>query len=190
DFLPKRRLPGIGIGLAAGLKLTPAFLGLVLLFQRRWWAAGISVVTFALTVGIGFITIPDAQDFWERAIFDSSRVGDHTNPAARSIRSILEREFNIEGGLWGSLATVGIMALSCIAVWLAAMRHNGAVAMALTGVPSCLMTTSPWYHHWMSVLPLQRARMLTANKWLGQRRPAILGAQIEGLGSFVVMINV
>lgn len=34
DFLPKNRLPGIGTGLAAGLKLTPAFF-VVLLIQQR-----------------------------------------------------------------------------------------------------------------------------------------------------------
>ena len=188
DFLPKRRLPGIGIGLAAGLKLTPAFLGLVLLFQRRWWAAGISVVTFALTVGIGFITIPDARDFWERAIFDSSRVGDHTNPGAQSIRSILEREFNIEGGLWWILAIVVVFALTCIAVSLACKRHNGTIAMALTGISSCLISPFSWYHHWVWVLPLLLALMLTVNQWLGQRLPGILGAQVAGLVSFVTMI--
>src|SRR5699024_9456111 len=48
DFSPRKRLPGIDVGLAAGLKVTPAFLGLVLLFQRRWWAAGISALTFAI----------------------------------------------------------------------------------------------------------------------------------------------
>ncbi|WP_325168381.1 glycosyltransferase 87 family protein [Corynebacterium macginleyi] len=83
DVIPRKRaLPGIGIGLAAGLKLTPAFMGLVLLFQRRRWQALICVLVFAITVAIGFVTIPDAGQFWTYAIFDSSRVGEHTNPGA------------------------------------------------------------------------------------------------------------
>src|SRR5699024_8944647 len=115
-------------------KLTPAFLGLVLLFQRRWWAAGISALTFAITVGIGYFTIPDAKYFWERAIFDSSRVGNHNNPGAQSVRSVLEREFHIEGGPWWVLAVVVIFVLTCIAVYLACKRRNATVAMALTGI--------------------------------------------------------
>src|SRR5690625_7162252 len=106
DFLPKRRLPGIGIGLAAGLKLTPAFLGLVLLFQRRWWAAGISVVTFALTVGLASITIPAAPEPWDRAPSASARGGDPTTPGAPSIRSILARAVHIAHGHRRILATV------------------------------------------------------------------------------------
>ena len=90
DILPRKRaLPGIGIGLAAGMKLTPAYMGLVLLFQKRWWQAIIAILTFAVTVAIGFVTIPDAANFWTDAIFNSSRVGEHTNPGAQSIRSVM-----------------------------------------------------------------------------------------------------
>ena len=188
DFLPRKRLPGIGIGLAAGLKLTPAFLGLVLLFQRRWWAAGISALTFAFTIGIGYFTIPDAKDFWERAIFDSSRVGNHNNPGAQSVRSVLEREFHIEGGPWWVLAVVVIFVLTCIAVYLACKRRNATVAMALTGISSCLISPFSWYHHWVWVLPLLLALMLSVNQWLGQRLPGVIGAQVAGLASFVVML--
>ena len=188
DFLPRKRLPGIGIGIAAGLKLTPAFLGLVLLFQRRWWAAGISALTFAFTIGIGYFTIPDAKDFWERAIFDSSRVGNHNNPGAQSVRSVLEREFHIEGGPWWVLAVVVIFVLTCIAVYLACKRRNATVAMALTGISSCLISPFSWYHHWVWVLPLLLALMLSVNQWLGQRLPGVIGAQVAGLASFVVML--
>lgn len=188
DFLPKHRLPGIGIGLAAGLKLTPAFLGLVLLFQRRWWAAGISILTFLATVAVGFWVIPDASDFWMRAIFDSSRVGDHTNPGAQSIRSLMEREFGIEGGIWWILAVLIVIALTCVAVYIACKRRNATVAMALTGISSCLVSPFSWFHHWVWVLPLLLAILLTVNDWLGQRLKGIFGAQFAGLASFVVMI--
>lgn len=187
DFLPKWRLPGIGIGLAAGLKLTPAFLGLVLLFQRRWWAAGISIVTFLATVGVGYWLIPDAHDFWMRAIFDSSRVGDHENPGAQSIRSVLEREFSIEGGIWWIAAVLVVFVLTCIAVYVAARRHNATVAMALTGISSCLVSPFSWYHHWVWILPLFLAILLSVNNWIGQRLHGWFGAQVAGLASLLVM---
>lgn len=188
DFLPKRRLPGIGIGLAAGLKLTPAFLGLVLLFQRRWWAAGISILTFFVTVGIGYWFIPDAHDFWTRAIFDSSRVGDHTNPGAQSIRSLMEREFGIDGGpLWVAIILI-IFALTCLAVYVAVRRNNATVAMALTGISSCLVSPFSWFHHWVWVAPLLLAILLGVNEFIGKHLRGVIGAQVAGLASFSTMI--
>ncbi|MDX6333130.1 MAG: alpha,2-mannosyltransferase, partial [Streptosporangiaceae bacterium] len=45
---------GIGIGLAAGFKLTPLIFIPYLLFTRRVKAAAVSALTFAVTVGLGF----------------------------------------------------------------------------------------------------------------------------------------
>ena len=109
DFLPmKRRLPGVGIGLAAGIKLTPAYMGLALLFEKRWWAAVGSIVTFLVTVVLGFIFVPDALDFWTDAMFNSSRVGEHANPGAKSLRSLMFRVLGIDGGMWWLLSLIHI----------------------------------------------------------------------------------
>ena len=56
---------GIGIGLAAGIKLTPLIFIPYLLFTRRVKAAAISALTFAVTVGLGFALLPHAAAvFW------------------------------------------------------------------------------------------------------------------------------
>src|ERR1700759_4667697 len=56
---------GIGIGLAAGIKLTPLTFIPYLLFTRRAKAAAVSAVTFAVTVGLGFALLPHASAvFW------------------------------------------------------------------------------------------------------------------------------
>ena len=76
DFLRRRdRFTGIGVGIAAGLKLTPAFFILVFLMQRRWRDAATATATFIATIAIGLATVPDAWTFWTSAVFDSSRVG-------------------------------------------------------------------------------------------------------------------
>ncbi|MGH3970208.1 MAG: glycosyltransferase 87 family protein, partial [Mycobacterium sp.] len=46
----RSRLKGIGIGLAAGIKLTPAYFVLYYLLVRQWRAAGVAVVTLAATI--------------------------------------------------------------------------------------------------------------------------------------------
>jgi alpha-1,2-mannosyltransferase len=52
---------GIGIGLAAGIKLTPLIFIPYLLFTRRVKAAAVSALTFAVTVGLGFALLPRAS---------------------------------------------------------------------------------------------------------------------------------
>ncbi len=169
DLLPKRwRLPGVGIGLAAGLKLTPAYLGLVLLFQRRWWAALGSVVTFGFTVWLGLRLIPDAMVFWTDAIFNSSRVGEHLNPGAMALRSFLEREYGVEGGPQWIMAVVVVGILNCAAVLVAMWRGNTALAMSFSGLGACLISPFSWFHHYVWLVPLALCIFIGANQLLGR----------------------
>lgn len=191
DILPRKRaLPGIGIGLAAGMKLTPAYMGLVLLFQKRWWQAIIAILTFAVTVAIGFVTIPDAADFWTDAIFKSSRVGEHTNPGAQSIRSVMVRAWGIDGG-WIWLAAVAVVfVLTCLALRTAMKHRNNSAALALAGISSCLVSPFSWYHHWVWTVPLAVVVMVSVNQALGKRLTGFLGAQFSGLVSVLAMCAV
>lgn len=150
DFLPlKHRLPGIGVGLAAGIKLTPAFFGILFLIQRRWWAALGSFLTFLGTVLVGFLTVPDAKVFWTDAMFNSSRVGDHTNPGAQSLKSVLLRHLGIESSAVWLVLVLLTIALVTVSVGLAVKRNNLPLAVGLTGIGACLVSPFSWYHHWV-----------------------------------------
>ena len=60
--LPDRtRGKGIGIGLAAAVKLTPLIFIAYLLLTRRVRAAAVSGLTFAATIGLGFALLPHAS---------------------------------------------------------------------------------------------------------------------------------
>src|ERR1700735_1363895 len=60
--LPDRsKAKGIGIGLAAGIKLTQFIFIPYLLFTRRVRAAAVSALTFAVPVGLGFVLLPHAS---------------------------------------------------------------------------------------------------------------------------------
>lgn len=165
DFLPlKHRLPGIGVGLAAGIKLTPAFFGILFLIQRRWWAALGSFLTFLATVGLGFLVVPDAKVFWTDAIFNSSRVGDHFNPGAQSLKSVLVRNLGVDSdGVW-LVAVLAVIALVAIAAWLAVERDCMPVAVGVTGFGACLVSPFTWYHHWVWIVPVAVAVFAAANQ--------------------------
>src|SRR3984885_71503 len=65
---------GVGIGLAAGIKLTPLIFIPYLLFTRRVKAAAVSALTFAVTVGLGFAVLPHASAvFWGGQFFGPSK---------------------------------------------------------------------------------------------------------------------
>ncbi|MDN6553007.1 MAG: glycosyltransferase 87 family protein [Corynebacterium flavescens] len=189
DILPhKWRLPGIGIGLAAGLTLTPAYMGLVLLFQRRWWAAGISVVTFIVTVVLGFLFIPDAKVFWTDAMFNSSRVGDHDNTGAKSLRSLMYRVWGIDGGWKWLLAVLVVFILTCLALRTAYKLRNNSAALTVAGLSSCLVSPFAWYHHFVWTIPLGIVVFIAVNQAVGDRLHSVWGAQLAGLLSFAALI--
>ena len=182
DVLPRRPLPGVGVGLAAGIKLTPAFFGLIFLIQRRWWAAVGSIVTFGLTVLIGAITVTDSRDFWFDAILNSSRIGEHSNTGAQSLRSVIFRITGQDGGTWWILSVALVFALTVLAVYLAIRNGNRTVALGLSGVAACLISPFSWYHHWVWIYPVALAVLISANRWLEQRvRP-----WLSGLGAALI----
>lgn len=191
DFLPlKRRLPGVGIGLAAGIKLTPAYMGLALLFEKRWWAAVGSVVTFLVTVVLGFIFVPDALDFWTDAMFNSSRVGEHANPGAKSLRSLMFRVLGIDGGMWWLLAVLTVFVLTCLALRTAYKRGNRTAAFALTGLSTCLVSPFSWYHHFVWTIPFAVLVFVTVNQAVGARVSGKLGEQLAGLAALAALVVV
>ncbi|MGO1948604.1 MAG: glycosyltransferase 87 family protein [Mycobacteriaceae bacterium] len=157
DFLRRRdRFTGIGVGIAAGLKLTPAFFILVFLMQRRWRDAATATATFIATIAIGLATVPDAWTFWTSAVFDSSRVGSDTVSASQSLKGFTERLFGDSTGgviLWAVLVCA-LLALLCIAVRWATRQGNQALVMSVGGVAACLVSPFSWHHHWVWLVPL------------------------------------
>lgn len=148
DFLPRNRLPGIGVGLAAGMKLTPAFFVLLFAVQRRWNAVLIAGFTFLCTVGAG-MGVRDARDFWGRAIFDSTRVGVEDNPGALALKQVLHRCGSDSTVLWLGLAV--LVTLLCA---FASRRAPAPLALAFFGMTACLISPFSWMHHWVWIVPL------------------------------------
>src|SRR5215469_10186203 len=61
---------GIGIGIAAGIKLVPLIFIPYLLLTRRFRAAAMAAGTFAVTVVLGFIVLPrDSSRWWVHGLF-------------------------------------------------------------------------------------------------------------------------
>src|SRR5262250_2390229 len=166
---------GIGIGLAAGIKLTPLIFIPYLLFTRRVRAAAVSALTFAVTVGLGFALLPRASAVYWGGKF--ARLGStpfHLDN--QSLHGVLLRLTHDGPGArtyW--LAAAVVVGIAGLAVSVLASRRGhellGLVTCAATGL---LVSPVTWSHHYVYVVP---ALVLAAYgpRRLGHR---ILGAAL------------
>ncbi|HET7017018.1 MAG TPA: glycosyltransferase 87 family protein [Streptosporangiaceae bacterium] len=152
--LPDRfRGKGIGIGLAAGIKLTPLIFIPYLLFTRRVKAAVVSALTFAVTAGLGFALLPHASEvFWGEKIFRDNQHFHLDNQSLDGVILRLTHAGPYAHAFW-LLATV-IVGIAGLATSILASRRGhellGLVACAATGL---LVSPVSWSHHYVYVVP-------------------------------------
>ncbi|GGS53255.1 glycosyltransferase 87 family protein [Actinokineospora fastidiosa] len=150
-----RRWQGVGIGIAAAIKLTPLLFVVYLLLTRRFRAAGVAVATVAATVAAGFALLPaDAAAFWlDGAFAEVGRINPVDAATNHSLRGALARTMDHETGLW--LVGAAILAAVSLAVAVRARRRGDEVlGMAVTGLCATAVSPFSWTHHWVWFAPL------------------------------------
>ncbi len=151
----KEWLAGASVGLAAGVKLTPAITGLYYLLQRRWSAVAWSVVFFAGTVLLGLALVPsETVRFFTALMFDPARTGPVWSAINQSLRGAIAR---LAGQDLTSLWLVTAVLAAALGLWAAwaclrvGDRTAGLLAVQITGL---LISPISWSHHWVWLLPL------------------------------------
>jgi alpha-1,2-mannosyltransferase len=191
DLRPRtQRAPWRGalVGVAAGLKLTPAIFVLYLLARRRFRDAGNAAAAFAGTVALAALVTPrDSRDFWSHHLYETSRVGDFDRISNQSLRGLLLRATTsdqLARMVWVPLALLTVVT----AVWVA-LRLSGAgeeiLALGVVGVGGCLVSPVSWTHHWVWFIPVLCG--LVASPYRGRRWGAALTAIVAGV--FVLGVN-
>jgi alpha-1,2-mannosyltransferase len=149
------RTKGLGIGLAAAIKLTPAIFAVYLLASGRRRAALVSAGTFAATVALGYLTLPgDSREYWGGAFAEAGRVGRIENAANQSLRGALSRVLHTPhvGGVWVCVAV--LVALTGLALALdAARRGDDARGFSVCALTALLISPVSWSHHWVLAVP-------------------------------------
>ena len=149
------RLKGAAIGLAAGLKLTPAIFVVYLAMTGRYRAAAVSAATFAVTVAAGFAVDPsDSTQFWARTFANPERIGRIENAANQSLRGALARVLhttNVQPWWLIAAVTVGLAGLGLAAA--AGRRGDEAAGFSLCAVTALLVSPVSWSHHWVLAVP-------------------------------------
>jgi alpha-1,2-mannosyltransferase len=156
---PERRWSGVLVGVAAGVKLEPLVLVVMLLLVGRPWAAGRAILTFAATVALGFVAMPGAAaTYWTDGLLHASRVGPPELAHNQSVYGALTRLLDEPPStiLW--LAVAGPMALAVLLVGAAWWRRGDRVLGTCLGALAMLLASPvSWSHHWVWVLPMALA---------------------------------
>ena len=167
-----RRLPtGIGVGIAAAVKLTPLIFVPFLLLTRQFRAAATALGTFLLcSLGTFAVAPHSSWLYWSTEIFDDRRSGNLRYISDQNLASALQR-FN--GGPAAPLLVVGLAAVFAAGgLALAAWAYR--VSSPLLGIVVCAVTgliISPvsWVHHYVWVVPLLAWLALAADRPRGGR---------------------
>jgi alpha-1,2-mannosyltransferase len=170
-----RSIAGVGIGIAAAIKLTPGIFIVYLLVTKRYRAAAVASGTTLVATLLAGAVAPDAsREFWTDALWNTGRVGSQAFVSNQSLSGVIHRWDPQQPAklLWLALV------LLVLAVWAwrsrRAVRHGDeATGLALTGLVGVLISPITWVHHLVWVLPaivLLVDRGLVAGLSRGRRR--------------------
>jgi len=173
---------GLLVGVAAGIKLTPAITGVYLAGMRRWAAAAFAALVFAATVALPIAVIgQQARYYFTDLLGDASRVGPIGTSFNQSWRGGISRILGHDAG-YGPLVLAGIAASAVLAVlaWrglatAAAGGRDRLGSLLVVELFGLLISPISWTHHWVWLLPLMI--WLLNGPW--RARP---GAQLLGWG--------
>ncbi|ROO88288.1 alpha-1,2-mannosyltransferase [Actinocorallia herbida] len=149
------RPAGIGVGIAAAVKLTPGIFIVLLLAAGRVKAAVTAGAAFLICTGAAYLVAPDAsRTYWLETFFDTSRVGvpyiSNQSPIGAAAR-ILGGVAEIPDAYRFLPLVLGVAGVAVAVAW--ARRGDWLAAAAVTGVAGLLVSPISWTHHWVWALP-------------------------------------
>jgi alpha-1,2-mannosyltransferase len=176
-------LSGLLVGVAGGIKLTPAIAGVYLLGVRRWGAAAFSAVVFLATVGVSFLVVGDQTHYYFADLLgDAHRVGPIATSFNQSWRGGISRILGHDAGFGPLvLAAIAVTAVLAILAWRALDRRDRLGKLLVVELFGLLLSPISWTHHWVWLVPL----MIWAIHGPARERP---GARVVGWGWLALTI--
>jgi alpha-1,2-mannosyltransferase len=153
---PGSRWMGVGIGVAAGIKVTPAIFIAYLLLTRRFRAAATASATFALTIALPAVLVPHAtREYWTSLLFDSARVGHIEGEGNQSLLGVLARvRHTAEAGPADNVVVLAVVVAGLACAALAYRRLGERWGLPACAVTSLLAAPIAWTHHFVWVVPI------------------------------------
>jgi alpha-1,2-mannosyltransferase len=141
---------GMGIGLAAAIKLTPAIFIGYLLISRRWRAAATAIGAAVLACLVAAVLAPgDSIRYWTEAFWDTARIGHARRLPNQSLYGVLARLFGSDQPDRAAWAVL-VLAVAGYGLWRArraALAGDDVTGLTLTGLVGSLCSPITWSHH-------------------------------------------
>ncbi|MCM2427793.1 glycosyltransferase 87 family protein [Streptomyces sp. RKAG337] len=170
---------GFAVGIAAGIKLTPAIFAVYLALTGRTREAITAACAFAGTVLVGIAVLPGASvDFWTTRLYETDRVGKAWIVDNQSLQGLLARLLHTEhpGLVWVAAAALTAAAGLAVAT-CAARRGLEAWGVLCAAVTALLVSPISWSHHWVWCVPLL-ALLAAHTRGVPWRRAAVLATAV------------
>jgi alpha-1,2-mannosyltransferase len=153
----RRRFKGVGVGIAAAIKLVPLIFIAYLLITRRIRAAVIAAATFVVTIALGWAVLPGQSDKWwlHGYFWDANKTGFVGFAGNQSLRGLIDRFAGSDAHgqpAWYAVAIV----VGLLGLWAAYLLHRA--GREFEGLMTCALVAllcSPisWDHHWVWIAP-------------------------------------
>ncbi|GAB2698013.1 glycosyltransferase 87 family protein [Nocardia thraciensis] len=153
----RSRLRGIGVGVAAGIKLVPLYFVVQFLAMRQWRSAATAAGTFVATILLSALALPgDSRQYWGSTFFQSNRIGEDAHPANQSIRGAIAHLLGLHSApMWLWILIAGATTAVSLALTAGLYRHGERLlAVTLAGMTACAISPFAWGHHWVWFVPL------------------------------------
>ena len=147
---------GIGVGIAAAIKLTPGVFVLLFLLRRDLRSVARAGLSFAACTGAAFALAPhDALRYWTQIAYQPARIGGIFYASNQTILGVLARL-----GLDAPARTWLWLALCLLVATLAVTGMRGELkagqvtsALLLNAAAGLLISPISWSHHWVWAAP-------------------------------------
>jgi alpha-1,2-mannosyltransferase len=149
-------LSGLLIGIASGIKLTPAIAGVYLVGARRVGAAVFSAVVFFGTVALSaFIVGDQTRYYFTELLGDAHRVGPIATSINQSWRGGISRILGHDAGFGAPvLIAIAVSAVLAVLAWRAVDSADRLGKLLVVELFGLLMSPISWTHHWVWLVPL------------------------------------
>ncbi|MFC3455227.1 glycosyltransferase 87 family protein [Amycolatopsis speibonae] len=151
-LLARGRYRGIGVGIAAAVKLTPMAFLLFFLVRKDFRGALTALGTFVAASAVAFAVAPEASArYWFGGLAGASGISGtsfHTNQTLQAVFARLGVDSAAAKPLW--LVLTGVL---LVLVTLTMYRSAPVPALLLNATFALLISPTSWSHHWVWIAP-------------------------------------
>ncbi|WP_158894318.1 glycosyltransferase 87 family protein [Amycolatopsis anabasis] len=176
---------GLGVGLAAAIKLFPAAFVLFFLARRDYRSALTAAITWFVATAIGFVTgASDSIRYWFGGFAGASGVSGTAFRTNQAIDAVLTRTGMPEG--LSKVLWILLVAALLVVVAIAIRRGEPAAALLANAGFTLLASPTSWSHYWVWVVPTMLVTAVQAVRRWREGSRAAWGWLVATLGAAVL----